>query len=385
MTADVHGSAQREYLDGLRAELADLPAPEVGEILDDVGAHLAEVGSELGPDADLAAFTARLGTPQAYAAELRSAAGYPAASAPAPALAPGSGGAWLAVVGLVGATAATTLAGLWLFLGVGLGALWVAVAAGLLAVPALVGGGPRVGPVAALPVVQRFVAARPAPDSVAGRCAAFGASLQPAWWLLRAFVAAMLVGLVLGRGGSFEWTVVTLTLVFAAISVWLGFRSRVDRRWLWLVVPLNAFAAALVLTGWPGWASVAGYVSYPDASGYATPVPYSPGLWQDGERRIEDIRPVDAAGVPLSGVYLFDQYGQPIDTGDLCGDGVISVDPVRPYPRGTVGYDDRTGECVVVPPGPLVVAVPSAVPTTAVPTPVPPVPADPTIQAPPTG
>lgn len=382
MTADVHGSVQRQYLDGLRAALADLPAPEVGEILDDVGAHLAEVGAELGPDADLAAFSARLGSPQAYAAELRSAAGYPSASAPTPA--PGSGGAWLAVVGLVGATAATTLTGLWLFLGVGFGALWIAVVAGLLAVPALVSGGPRVGSVAALPVVQRFVAARPAPDSAGGRCAAFVASLQPAWWLLRAFVAAMLVGLFLGRGGSFEGTVVALTLVFAAISVWLGFRSRVDRRWLWLVVPLNAFAAALVLTGWPGWASAAGYVTYPE-TGYAAAVPYSPGLWQDGERRIEDIRPVDAAGVPLSGVYLFDQDGRPIDTGDdeYCtgySGSSPSADPVRPYPRGTVGYDDRTGECVVVPPGPLVVAVPSAVPTTIAPTTI-----EPTVQAPPTG
>lgn len=70
---------------------------------------------------------------------------------------------------------------------------------------------------------------------------------------------------------------------------------------------------------------------------------YYPGLLQDGERQIEDIRPVDAAGAPAHRVYLFDQDGRPIDTGDLCGDGVTSVDPVRPYPRGTTGYDERTG------------------------------------------
>lgn len=69
MTADVHGTAQREYLDGL---------------------HLAEVGAELGPDADLAAFTARLGTPQVDAAELRAAAGPPAAPGAAAAV-PGEG------------------------------------------------------------------------------------------------------------------------------------------------------------------------------------------------------------------------------------------------------------------------------------------------------
>lgn len=382
------GSAER-YLAGVRSALSDLPEPEVAEIVDDVATHLAELRADLGDDVDL---TERLGSPEAYAAELRSAAGYaPAPPATRPA---GSGGARAALVVLVIATLLGALAGLWLYSGVGLAVLLLAGVLVLLALPLVVHAGPRVEAVAALPAVRRVVAARPEPDSPAGRAVGFVETLQSAWWLLRAFVAAMLVGLVFGRGGSFEWSVVALTLVFAAVSVWLGHRSRADRRWMWAVLPLNAFAAVLVLTGWPGWASAAGYVSYGDSVGYEV-YPAYPGLWQDGERQIEDIRPVDANGVPLTGVYLFDQSGRPIDATSSCVEvygGPTSDQRAEPYPRGTSEFDERTGECVRVPPGPLVVAVPTGAADPSGTTPAPSrgpssadIPPPPTDQAPPTG
>jgi hypothetical protein len=60
------------YLDAVRLELADLPAEERTELLEDVEAHLAEVAAEQPGPLD-----ERLGTPAAYAAELRAAAGLP--------------------------------------------------------------------------------------------------------------------------------------------------------------------------------------------------------------------------------------------------------------------------------------------------------------------
>ncbi|QJY50196.1 HAAS signaling domain-containing protein [Pseudonocardia broussonetiae] len=385
MTADVHGAAQQEYLAGLRAALADLPDGEVGEILDDVGAHLAE----LDPDDDL---VARLGPPQAYAAELRTAAGYPAAPVAVDAAPVGTGGARFALVALVGSTALVLLAGLVAVEPEAAALVLVlAVLLGLAAAPVVFRAGPRVDAVAALPAVRAALASRPDPDSSGGRLLGFLASLQPAWWLLRALAAGALVGLVLGAVGALQ--VVLTGLVLAPFSVWLGFRSRRDRRWLWSVVPLNALAAAVV---------VVGLVLTPTTPSVqsTSATPYLPGLWQDGERPVEDIRPVDAAGTPLTGVYLFDQDGRPLDVGDNgeCTSGYrAGPAPVQPYPRGTPRYDDRTGTCVPVPPGPLVVAVPSAtpVPLPAL-TPVPPVPTAltpapttappaPTVQAPPTG
>jgi hypothetical protein len=132
------------------------------------------------------------------------------------------------------------------------------------------------------------------------------------------------------------------------------------------VVPLNALAAALLLVLLP-------HATLGRPHGVIDSQPILSGLWQDSDRQIRDIRPVDSAGNPLTGIYLFDQDGQPIDVSG----GQCSVDPDglrgipgsagdQPYPRGTSQYDPRVGECVHVPPAPLVVAVPSATPPPSV-------------------
>lgn len=351
-----------EYLDGLRRELADLPAPELSEIMDDARSHLTELAAELGPDADRAALDARIGTPTAYAAELRAAAGYPPApSGPAsrsPVLARLAVGAL--VVGTLLILAALAVRTPLILLG------FLVVAAGLVLVLA---DGPTIPSVRALPVVKTLVAARPEPGTPFARVLDFAAGLQPAWWVLRAVAAAFLVGLVFGfRDGV---VTVIVALVAVPVSVWVGYRSRADRRWLWAVVPLNALAAVLVLFG-------AVLLLDPARSNQAesSDPSYQPGLSQDG-RQIEDIRPFDSYGNALNNVYLFDQNGRLLDTSgsDGCydsGEGNTSL----PYPRGSRQYDPQTGSCKVLPPAPLAVAVPTAaVPTS---TPPPPTPVPPT-------
>jgi hypothetical protein len=74
------------YVDAVRSALADLPADDLAEIVDDVRDHVEQVAAERGEDPSPAQLEERLGTPAAYAAELRSAAGYP----PRPGAATGS-------------------------------------------------------------------------------------------------------------------------------------------------------------------------------------------------------------------------------------------------------------------------------------------------------
>lgn len=357
------------YRAGVRAELSDLPSGEVSEILDDVGSTLDDLRPELGEAATFDDVVARLGTPQAYAAELRAAAGYPPKPVTAAENPSGSRSAQLAVVALVASVALVLLGGLVLPGGIG---LWLlAAVVPLLAVPLLfgTGGGPRVPAVVALPVVQRFLALAPDPQTPSGRVAAFAASLQTAWWVLRGLLAAwLLAAVVLGAPGLLEALVPAVVTVPG--SIWVGYASRRDRRWLWIVAPLNAFAAIVLGVALSGWGpSLSGWGPSVDVESAPSSY-YGSGLHQDGEE-ITDIRPVDALGTPLDGVYLFDQFGRPVDTyAPSCDEmehGYPERPGVRPYPRGTVEYDEY-GRCREVPPGPLVVAVPTPT-TSATPTP----------------
>ena len=59
------------YVDAVRAALADLPAATRDELIEDLPEHLAEVKAD-----GAGSLIDRLGTPEAYAAELRSTAGF---------------------------------------------------------------------------------------------------------------------------------------------------------------------------------------------------------------------------------------------------------------------------------------------------------------------
>jgi hypothetical protein len=65
------------YLASVRAALSDLPAEERDELCEDLEQHLVEVAAE--SDEPL---SARLGSPESYAAELRASAGLGAPVAP---------------------------------------------------------------------------------------------------------------------------------------------------------------------------------------------------------------------------------------------------------------------------------------------------------------
>ena len=72
MTASAPQPADpRAFADGVRSALSDLPTGTLDELLEDLDGHLADVAAE--HDASLDS----LGSPDAYARELRSAAGLP--------------------------------------------------------------------------------------------------------------------------------------------------------------------------------------------------------------------------------------------------------------------------------------------------------------------
>ncbi|MGV9767766.1 HAAS signaling domain-containing protein, partial [Micromonospora tulbaghiae] len=66
----VTGQEITDYVDRVRAALADLPPGVRDELTEELPEHLAEVAAE-----GEGTLVDRLGTPEAYAAELRAAAG----------------------------------------------------------------------------------------------------------------------------------------------------------------------------------------------------------------------------------------------------------------------------------------------------------------------
>lgn len=321
--------AVENYLASVRAELADLPPAELGEILDDIGPHVAEVAGELEGDDPAAALRERLGPPEQYAAELRAAAGYPPRAVAPPvttrsALSPARLGLWL----LAGACLVMLPAGgvlqpdamfvLLLLAGAGAGV-------SLLVVTRSPGGVAAVGE---LPEVGWLRGRNPG-----GTVEEYARLFQPGWWLVRAGLAAAAIAWF-AAGGTSALVILLLAVPLAVGSVWLGRRSQADRRWLWVVLPLNVFAVmlglALLERGGP-YQYGGSQVVYQDVR------PYS------------NIYPYDSTGRPLSGVFLYDQNGQPITVEDYYGQdclrGRVPV-PANQFPRPEFDYDVN-GECVV--------------------------------------
>jgi hypothetical protein len=252
MTAPtVHDPEVAEYLRDVRAELDDLPADERDELLEGLEADLTELRAEEG-----GSLTDRLGTPQAYAAELRSAAGLPPHEAtPTP----------------------TVLDRL--RTAVGPLKNWAEAAPGLAALRRL------------LP------------------------ELRPGWWVLRGYLVAWLVCMMLGSGGVSgpfprfgDSVLVGLLLAVGAIalSVWVGRRTG-RRRWVSRAVLLtNLVVAFMTLVA---LLDIQERYAQQEAT-YYWPVS---GELAGPNGRITDIRPYDRDGRPLSDVQLYDQNGIPID------------------------------------------------------------------------
>ncbi|MEU9504993.1 hypothetical protein AB0D32_01770 [Micromonospora sp. NPDC048170] len=245
-----------DYAARVRAALADLPPAHRDELTEDLPEHLAEVAAEAG-----GTLVERLGEPEAYAAELRAAAGVGAAVA---------GGRRLDRR-----------------LGV--------------AVDRLRGRAHRwdvqFGPPLGYATASEFLRL-----------------LRPAWWVLRGYLAAMLVTVVT-TGDSFGVlpelngsTLAGLVLLAGSVlaSIWLGHHTpgltRPKRRLL------HAGTAVLVVFGLIGLADVNGRVG---SGGFG----YEQISVDDRYDHVRDVFVYDSEGRLVENARLFDQNGDPIRLG----------------------------------------------------------------------
>lgn len=319
-------TAVRDYLDRMREVLSDLPATEVGEIMDDAGAHVAEVAEEMGGEFSTAALTERLGTPEAYARELRVAAGYPLpAEASTGAAAAGAGVALLARFALWSLVACTVLAFGFALVGGWRGveepqllvALCAAVATLLVFAQANL-----LAAVAGLPETRALrEALRRAETSDAGRPLASLRRLQSVWWVVRALLVAGGGVLVFGFSES-----VVIALALGVLTLVAGPQARADRRWLWISLPATGFALGVLLF------ILGSLVSRFDHR--PSPVSYVPQPTLPS-----NVYVFDKDGKPLTDVYLYDEDGRPIDT-EWYGCTGPQRDNRYPHPRAA---HDGTG------------------------------------------
>ncbi|HEX4977180.1 MAG TPA: hypothetical protein VFV40_04870 [Nocardioides sp.] len=264
-----------EFLDKVRARLADLTDEEREELLGGLEADLMELVADGGS-------VAELGDPRAYADELRTAAGLERRARS----------------------------------GRGTGVrrphrpVRVVVADGLDAVRAR---------------WERVVSGRP------GLAASWAVvtQLRPVWWVLRAWVFVQLLDT---QVGPWEWPTLLprfgddvsgLLILAAAVagSVLMGLgriwpASHVTRSVAARVVLvlLNAFAVLqlfLVVDSFPN-ASYLHEQAHPCSVGLCGPQVSRAGLVSDG-KIVRNVFAYDAEGNPLEGVQLFDQNGRPLD------------------------------------------------------------------------
>jgi hypothetical protein len=311
----------RDYLAAVRAHLDDLPEDERDDLLEDLESHLVEVAAE--SDEPLAA---RLGPPDAYAADLRASAGLPPA---------GTNGA-------------------------------------------------RLRRVSEAQRMWRGIADHP----IAQRVRGFLPELLPGWWVLRSVLAVWVLAMVTGDVDSsaipfpplFGSRFIGFLAMIAAVplSIRLARRQQTDRR----VNRAVHFGEALLLVFtiplvgelndrtyvWNDYGP-AGYQMYGGAL-----------VGADGQP-ITNFYATDADGTPIEEFRLYDQNGQPVtNVGELDEfsrpDGVVRSQPPinrdgRPVPNGfprdswLERYDGSTAP--VVPPAldPAATTIPSPEPGVA--------------------
>jgi hypothetical protein len=193
---------------------------------------------------------------------------------------------------------------------------------------------------------------------------------RPAWWILRGYLAAMLItvlltgtsfGLLPRLGGSGLAALLLLAVTITG-SIWLG--RRTDRMGRRPRLVLNLGAALLVLFG------LAGFVELDSRAG-GSPVQYEQ-VYTDQYSGVQDVYVYDSQGRLLEGVRLFDQNGQPIRLGHpWCAEAQRppSLDEAftdltrQPYPYCPQGAPFRFGPTSPPAPEPTAPAEPSATPS----------------------
>jgi energy-coupling factor transporter transmembrane protein EcfT len=328
----------QEYLNRMRAALADLPDVEISEIMDDAGSHVVEVADELGENFSAEALTTRLGTPEVYARELRVAAGYPSAAVPATAGLPTPVfAARFAFWALVAGTAAafgmgiSGGSGFALTLLIGIFVLWALVL--------LHRREELLGHVAVLPETAALThALEQAEQGSPGKTIAYLRSLQPAWWLARAALIAVSGLVIAGFSAIFLFT-----LALAGLALMAGPRAKTDRRWLWVSLPAAGFAAGIVLF-------ILGSVIPHGRYGSQNQTSYVPAA----RSLPTNIYVFDKDGKALTDVYLYDESGQPIERS---WQGCHGYREDNKYPRPKVDYQGQS--CVEIGGVPFAVAIPT--------------------------
>lgn len=284
-----------EFVEQVRARLADLTVDERAELTDGLEADLHDLVAERGPES--------LGDPATYAAELRAAAGFSP------------------TMGKVREKRE----------------LSAAVHAAL---------------DSAHESWNRLL------DALPHSPRPFLESLQPAWWVLRAWVAWMLAQDLRGPYVTYNPMWLAILLGFVVVSVQLGrgvwrlgdlVRTRVLARLV--LVGLNIFAIAMI----PGAVDRTKWAIAQQLSWQFTDGQTSTGLLGNGSPDpITNIYPYDANGQPLTGVQLFDQAGNPVNLGGedfCCSDEGTASYPwlsngeakfnVFPQPMGKGDFDGR--------------------------------------------
>ncbi len=317
-TSDATLDAER-YLKDVAPHLGGLPAEERADLLDDLAQHLREIAAEPGPP-----LAERLGSPEAYAAELLASAGVAADRRP---------------------------------------------------------GAPLVERATAL--VQRLRTSWVGKEAVR-----LAPVLRPAWWVARGYLAVSMLAAVQRDGSSAfplpelgGSAVLGIIAVLAAIalSVRLGERT-MPRSGRLLVAGGNAILAIYAVSLLGGGAQTVRYVdSYGGPPAYVNQGCLSSG---SGES-ITNLYAYDTEGRLLDPVLLYDQDGRPIDNlcpeidsqgrqlstqyrQDVNGAPVINAFPRRQSVAVEPGPTIPGRPAVTVPVRPPAVVVPRLTPTTAV-------------------
>ena len=352
------------YVDAVHAALADLPADDLADIVEDVRDHVEQVSVELGEDASAAGLEERLGTPAAYAAELRSAAGYPLGSGEIgpPERSPRVRRqviTWTVRIAVL----LTLVAVLEAFI-VGRygGALALAIAAWLAAALAWLvwrraerSTGTTGASLGELPDARRMngLIRWLRGNRLGAAMVETIIALRPAWWIARAWIAVELLGMFfLAQWFPLPmfpgaWLVFGLAVV---ISVWLGRRAASHRQ----TAGEHAFVLLGNLLAVLGMAVVIGTLanggmladheeSFPERAGYIGDVPT--GAFHEDGTPITNLYPYDADGRLLENVHLYDQDGRLFTSVWYDGcmfdemTGEADLPALNVFPRPTSNYD----------------------------------------------
>ena len=354
------------YVDAVRTALADLPADDLAEIVEDVRDHVEQVAAELGDDATSAMLTDRLGTPADYAAELRSSAGYPPGPSHAGSLRPSRGlTTWSVRIAVV----LTALALVEAFVtGAYGGVLFLAfiawLAAGFVGLvwwlrerssDTSLGDLPDMRRVDGL---TRWLRGHPLGAAVVETIVA----LRPAWWIARAWIAVELIGLFFVA----EWFPLPtfpgaplLFIVAVLISVWLGRRAVGQRqtRVEQVLVLAGNVVAVLAMAAVVGRLANGGFLlmheNQPEAQAYFQEFPPPTGAFSEDGVAITNLYPYGSDGRLLENVRLYDQDGRPFTSlmydgcmvDEMTGEPDLPALNVFPRPPNEYGPDELDPEC----------------------------------------